>query len=47
MSAEIRVVKCPKCGRDKWAYMGDDLASEPPCGVCQKSAAPTPSTEEQ
>lgn len=33
------VVKCPVCGKDKWAYMGNDLEREPPCGVCCRAAA--------
>lgn len=36
MNDDVRVVKCPGCGQDKWAYMGDDLDAEPVCGVCKK-----------
>ena len=33
MSA-IQLTNCPRCGHQKWKYLGNDRAEEPPCGVC-------------
>lgn len=32
-----RIVKCPRCGKDKWAFFGRQPGEpEPPCALCQE-----------
>jgi hypothetical protein len=35
----VSIVKCPRCGQDKWKYLGNDLDREPPCAICLKKEA--------